>query len=75
MQELMLHRSRKLVEKVTLFKDLPESVVSRIALSLRTEVFLANDIVIKAGTTGNTMYFIASGTVAIYTSLGKEVGR
>ncbi|XP_048509724.1 potassium/sodium hyperpolarization-activated cyclic nucleotide-gated channel 4-like [Athalia rosae] len=72
-EELMLHRSRKLVEKVTFFKCLPESVVSRIAMSLRTEIFLTNDVIIKAGTTGDSMYFIASGTVAIYTSLGKEV--
>nr|XP_046492999.1 potassium/sodium hyperpolarization-activated cyclic nucleotide-gated channel 1-like [Neodiprion pinetum] len=72
-EELTLHNSRKLVEKVTLFKCLPEALVSRIAMSLHTEVFLTNDIIFKAGTTGDTMYFIASGTVAIYTSLGKEV--
>ncbi|XP_046753167.1 potassium/sodium hyperpolarization-activated cyclic nucleotide-gated channel 1-like [Diprion similis] len=72
-EELTLHNSRKLVEKVTFFECLPEVVVSRIAMSLRTEVFLTNDIIFKAGTTGDAMYFIASGTVAIYTSLGKEV--
>lgn len=61
------------MERVSFYKYLPEPVVTRITMFLRTEVFLTNDVIIKAGTSGDSMYFIVSGTVAIYSSMGKEV--
>lgn len=65
--------SRKLVENVAFFKNLPLGLLVRIVSSLQMEIFLVNDVVIKAAAIGNSMYFIASGTVAIYTNTGKEV--
>lgn len=35
---------------------------------------MPNDIIIKSGTSGDCMYFLASGTVWISTPSGKEVG-
>ncbi|KRT80080.1 cNMP binding protein [Oryctes borbonicus] len=62
-----------LIKKVPILKDLPPSVNAHIVPSLRQEVFLPNDIIVKAGTTGDCMYFIHCGTVAVYTPTGKEI--
>ncbi|XP_068086411.1 potassium/sodium hyperpolarization-activated cyclic nucleotide-gated channel 1 [Anabrus simplex] len=72
-QELLLHSCRRLVENVPFFNNIPVNLMIRIVKCLHSEVLLANDVVMKAGTSGDCMYFISSGTVAIYTTSGKEV--
>lgn len=64
---------RKLVENVEFFQNLPISLLVRIVLCLKVEVFLVNDVIVRTNTVGDSMYFISSGTVAVYTSSGKEV--
>lgn len=34
---------------------------------------MANDALVKAGTRGDTLYFVACGTVAVYNNAGREV--
>lgn len=68
-----MHACRKLVENVIFFRNLPINLLVRIISCLRIEVYLVNDIIIKANTPGTSMYFISTGTVAIYTKSGKEV--
>lgn len=34
---------------------------------------MTGDEIVKAGTRGEALYFISSGTVAVYTAVGKEV--
>lgn len=41
--------------------------------NLKSEVFLPNDIIVKAGTPGDCMYFLETGTVSVLTRNGKEV--
>lgn len=72
-QEIRMHTCRKLVENVTFFNNLPLSLLARIVSLLKSEIFLTNDVIVRANTPGDSMYFIASGTVAIYTATGKEV--
>ncbi|KYQ60087.1 Potassium/sodium hyperpolarization-activated cyclic nucleotide-gated channel 4 [Trachymyrmex zeteki] len=72
-QEIGMHVCRKLVENVTFFNNLPLSLITRIVALLKSEIFLPNDVIVRANQPGDCMYFIASGTVAIYTSTGKEV--
>ncbi|XP_048511333.1 potassium/sodium hyperpolarization-activated cyclic nucleotide-gated channel 1-like [Athalia rosae] len=72
-QEIGMHSCRKLVENVTFFNNLPMSLLIRIVALLRSEIFLTNDVIVRANQPGDCMYFIASGTVAIYTKSGKEV--
>lgn len=72
-QEIGMHACRKLVENVTFFNNLPLLLLARIVALLKSEIFLTNDVIMQAGQPGNCMYFIATGTVAIYTSSGKEV--
>lgn len=72
-QETIMHSCRKLVENVAFFKNLPLALIVRIVSSLRSEVFLVNDVIVKANTLGNSMFFIATGTVAVFTNSGREI--
>ncbi|XP_057672250.1 potassium/sodium hyperpolarization-activated cyclic nucleotide-gated channel 2-like [Diorhabda carinulata] len=72
-QEMNMHACKKLVENVTFFRNLPLNLLVRIISCLKIEVFLVNDVIIRANTPGVSMYFISTGTVAIYTKSGKEV--
>lgn len=40
---------------------------------MKPEIYLTNDVVVRAGVAGDSMYFISSGSVAVYTINGKEV--
>ncbi|XP_066603419.1 potassium/sodium hyperpolarization-activated cyclic nucleotide-gated channel 1-like [Prorops nasuta] len=72
-QEINMHSCRKLVENVTFFTNLPLSILSRIVALLKSEIFLTNDVIVRANQPGDCMFFIATGTVAVYTPTGKEV--
>jgi CRP-like cAMP-binding protein len=43
--------------------------------SLKSVIYLQGDIIYKARTESDCMYFIASGTVALITFAGKEVSH
>lgn len=64
-----------MVDSVSIFKDMPQHIVVDIVNSLKAEIFLPNDIIVKAGTIGECMYFLASGTVCVVTPTGKEVKK
>lgn len=72
-QEIGMHACRKLVENVTFFSNLPFLLLTRIVALLKSEIFLTNDVIVRVNQPGDCMYFIATGTVAIYTISGKEV--
>lgn len=72
-QKLILHNYRALINSVELFKHLPETVVAQLVGTLRSEIFTIGDKVIEAGTRGDSLYFIVSGTLAVYNSTGTEV--
>lgn len=72
-KEVNLFSCRKLVESVSVMSELPTEVVMEVTSNLKSEVFLPNDIIVKAGTPGDCMYFLATGTVSVSTRNGKEV--
>ncbi|CAB0033857.1 unnamed protein product [Trichogramma brassicae] len=72
-QEVILHSCKKLVESVEIFHNLPKSILTLVVTHLKRELYLAKDMIIKAGTQGDCMFFLSSGTVAILTPTGKEV--
>lgn len=74
-KEINYHACRRLVNNVQIFKDLPQLVVENILASLKTEIYLSNDLIIKAGVEGDCMYFLASGTVVVLSPSGKEVAQ
>lgn len=63
----------KLLNNVELFRHLPQIVVAQLADVLHSEIFITNNVLIRAGTRGDALYIIASGTVAVFNNVGKEV--
>lgn len=72
-KEISLFSCRKLVENVSIMSELPQDIVTEVISNLKSEVFLPNDIIVKAGTPGDCMYFLETGTVSVLTKNGKEV--
>ncbi|XP_058056794.1 potassium/sodium hyperpolarization-activated cyclic nucleotide-gated channel 1-like [Anopheles bellator] len=64
-----------LVASVDIFKNLPYSILTDIVDCLQLEVYLEGDVIISAGSFGDSMYFLAAGTVAVYAMHGKELGH
>ncbi|XP_026674382.1 uncharacterized protein LOC108631042 [Ceratina calcarata] len=72
-QEIALQSSHRLVENVAIFKALPTHVLRSIVKNLRFELYLPNDVIMKAGAQGDCMFFLSAGTVAVLTPTGKEI--
>lgn len=72
-QQIMIHNTRQLVDNSPFFENLPSSLVLKIISALSVELFLDGDVVYTMGQMGTSVYFITSGSVALYTPSGKEV--
>ncbi|XP_051162132.1 potassium/sodium hyperpolarization-activated cyclic nucleotide-gated channel 2-like [Leptopilina boulardi] len=72
-EEVILNSCRRLIQNVVMFHNLPKTILTSIAVILKPELHLENDVILKAGTRGDCMYFLARGTVAILTAAGKEI--
>ncbi|XP_053681754.1 potassium voltage-gated channel subfamily H member 1-like [Sabethes cyaneus] len=74
-KNLRMEIRRKFLKNVELFEDLPESLIEDIVDSLKYEIYLENDVITEAGTIGDALYLLASGTVAVYSREGTELGH
>ncbi|XP_077270115.1 potassium/sodium hyperpolarization-activated cyclic nucleotide-gated channel 4 [Temnothorax americanus] len=72
-EEIAFQSCRRLIENVEIFKNLPRNVLQSIVKNLKFELYLPNDVIIKAGSQGDCMFFLSSGTVAVLTPTGKEM--
>ncbi|XP_052898661.1 potassium/sodium hyperpolarization-activated cyclic nucleotide-gated channel 3-like [Anopheles moucheti] len=72
---IRMETCRHLVASVDLFKNLPYFILTDIVNCLRLEIYLQDDMIITAGSYGDSMYFLAMGTVAVYAMNGKELGH
>ncbi|XP_011149636.1 potassium/sodium hyperpolarization-activated cyclic nucleotide-gated channel 1 [Harpegnathos saltator] len=72
-EKILLHNYTSLLNNVELFRHLPQIVVTQLAGALHSEILITNDVLIKAGTRGDALHIIASGTVAIFNNIGKEI--
>ncbi|CAH1964372.1 unnamed protein product [Acanthoscelides obtectus] len=72
-RDINLHQCKSLIQNVSLFSHLTAEEVSNVIEALKPEIFLPKDTVMLAGTYGDRMFFISSGTVAVYTHSGREV--
>lgn len=70
-KEIMMQSCSNLVHKVALFQEIPQLLIENIISCLKFEVYFPKDVIIKANTIGESMYFLAYGTAAIVTSSGK----
>lgn len=64
-----------LLKYVEMFRELPRSVVEDIVDNLKYQIFLEGDKLIEAGTEGDSMFFIAHGTAAVYSAGDAELGH
>ncbi|KAK9758827.1 Cyclic nucleotide-binding domain [Popillia japonica] len=71
--ELILRSCKKLVQNVDFLNELPPFLLVKIVSYLKYEVFMINDVIFRHDTPGYCMYFILTGSVAVYTSKGAEV--
>lgn len=71
--EILTHTCKTLITNVYLFNDLPTNLIQDIIKSLTLEIFLPREVIIAAGTEGDSMFFIASGTAAVYSLTGYEI--
>lgn len=69
-KEIMMHTCSNLVTKVALFKEIPQLLLENIISCLKMEIYFPGDVIIKAGSTGDAMFFIAFGTAGIYSTAG-----
>lgn len=72
-QEIALESCHRLVENVSMFRNLPKNILRNIVKNLKFELYLPNDVIVKAGAHGDCMFFLSAGTVAVLTPTGKEV--
>lgn len=70
-KEIMMHSCSNLVHKVPLFQEIPQLLLENIINCLKFEVYFPNDVIIKANTMGDSMYFLAFGTAAIVSNSGE----
>ncbi|XP_070495762.1 potassium/sodium hyperpolarization-activated cyclic nucleotide-gated channel 2-like [Chironomus tepperi] len=72
-KEIMMHSCSGLVSKVSLFKDLPKSLLENIISCVKFEIYFPDEIIIEANTIGDSMYFIAYGTAVVISTTGQRI--
>ncbi len=68
-----MHNCKSLILKVPFFRDGDNSFISQIVLALEINHFLAGDVVIEMGSSGDEMYFISSGICEVVIAGGTVV--
>ncbi|CAH1991573.1 unnamed protein product [Acanthoscelides obtectus] len=64
--EMFLHFAMKLVQNNPILKILPASVLSILISKMKAETYLADDVIVSVGKPHENIYFISSGTVAVF---------
>ncbi|XP_056633377.1 potassium/sodium hyperpolarization-activated cyclic nucleotide-gated channel 1-like [Diorhabda sublineata] len=72
-KEMKFHSCSQFIDKVIIFNDLSVEDIKEVTKVLIPEIILASDTIYRAGNQGDCMYFIASGTIALYTPSGQEL--
>lgn len=71
--EIFTHTSMNLYRNCNLFENLPFYFLFKLTSRLKHEFYQAGDYIMMAGTHGNCMFFLSTGTIAIYTADDKEM--
>ncbi|XP_063634587.1 potassium/sodium hyperpolarization-activated cyclic nucleotide-gated channel 3-like [Cydia splendana] len=70
--EIRLNTYQILVDKVAVLQNLPPAFLGRVMGYLEHEIFLPDDLVYHVGDLCKHVYFICTGTLALYTVKGVE---
>ncbi|OFW22818.1 MAG: hypothetical protein A3H27_02700 [Acidobacteria bacterium RIFCSPLOWO2_02_FULL_59_13] len=71
--EVSLFLNRDIIQKVPLFRTASEEFIRAIALEMQPVIFLPGDYIIRAGDSGEEMYFISKGEVEVVSADEKVV--
>lgn len=75
-QDILMHNTRTLTEQVSFFSNLSSSVFLCLFVSrLHREIVLEGEAVFDCGEIGHSMYFVASGSLAMFSPSGIEIGH
>ncbi|XP_063394095.1 potassium voltage-gated channel subfamily H member 6-like [Cydia fagiglandana] len=72
--EIRLNSYQIFVDKMVVFQNLPPAFLGRVMGYLEHDIFLPDDLVFHVGDLCKHVYFICTGTLALYTVKGVEVG-
>ncbi|XP_050306984.1 potassium/sodium hyperpolarization-activated cyclic nucleotide-gated channel 3-like [Anthonomus grandis grandis] len=72
-REMDVFLYKSLINQVSIFSHISPKNMQLITANLVPEIYLPSDLIIQSGTHGDCMYFIESGTVAVFTPSGKEI--
>ncbi|XP_074028982.1 potassium/sodium hyperpolarization-activated cyclic nucleotide-gated channel 2-like [Leptinotarsa decemlineata] len=73
--ELFLFGARRLIEKAQVLKSLPKPTLAALLAVMRSETFVQMDVITKAGSSIENIYFISAGTVAVINSENIEINH
>ncbi|XP_077292379.1 uncharacterized protein LOC143915555 [Arctopsyche grandis] len=71
--DILMHSSGSLMKNVLFFSKIPSILLLKIVSCLKKEIFLTNDVIKTSGQPADCMYFVLTGTVAIYSADSKEL--
>ncbi|XP_047504856.1 potassium/sodium hyperpolarization-activated cyclic nucleotide-gated channel 4-like isoform X1 [Pieris napi] len=71
--EIVMHTCNRFIQKVKLLRGLAAHLMGELMSYLKPEEYLASDLIARAGDIGDCVYFIAYGTVAVYSLKGAEI--
>jgi hypothetical protein len=71
-REILMYSCSSLFSKISLFGQMSDQVLEKAMTCLKFEVFFEGDMIIQAGEVGDAMYFIMTGTVAVFTPDGNS---
>lgn len=71
--EIILHSSQHLFRTMPFLKDMPKSILGALIASVKSELYLANDVVLTKETLETDLFFVAYGMLAIYRVTGNEI--
>ncbi|MBI4444071.1 MAG: cyclic nucleotide-binding domain-containing protein, partial [Acidobacteria bacterium] len=63
--EVSLFLNREIIQKVPLFRTASEEFIRAIALEMQPVIFLPGDYILRAGDSGEEMFFISQGAVEV----------
>ncbi|KAG5885309.1 hypothetical protein JTB14_010082 [Gonioctena quinquepunctata] len=71
--EMLLYGARKSLDKHAVFKNIPKSDLGELFTSMKIETFLPGDVITRANTKNDYVFFILSGAVAVTNSDDEEI--
>ncbi|XP_050302113.1 potassium/sodium hyperpolarization-activated cyclic nucleotide-gated channel 1-like [Anthonomus grandis grandis] len=71
--EIILAGTKNVLEKVPIFQNVPYSLLRKLRVNLRIEIYLPSDYIIKFGSRGGSMFFLRAGTVLLTSEKGEEI--